>query len=38
MLVDRKEDAPPSEETKYEDELMMQWNRAVLEQVRGTKV
>lgn len=35
MYVDRDEGAPPSEATEYEDELMMRWNRAVLEQIKA---
>lgn len=34
MVVDRPEGWKPDEASEYEDDLMMLWNRAVLEQVR----
>ena len=38
MYVDRPEGTRPSEVTEYEDDLMMLWNRAVLEQVKSGTV
>mgnify|MGYP001564492833 FL=1 len=35
MYVDRPEGQAPSDVTEYEDDLMMLWNRAVLDQVRA---
>ena len=37
MHVDRRDGTKPSEATEYEDDMMMRWNQAVYDQVRGKR-